>query len=263
MTTNVCDCVHNSINIFVGQSSPIEFYLPKDPLKWTDPQSFCLHGKGKIAKRVGNEYQDIHNNASLTGIGPSNNFWSTCFESMVFKINDLEVGEISNNPYSSYIQTLLSMRESVEDTLLKARLFIKDTAGIMDVSSGGQQPVANSGWVERKDMFKNREWVDFQIPLNNDLMSSSTYFPPNTKITITLRRSSDAFCLMQDTSDDAQYRVELTGLYLTHTKYEVKKEITSQYNQQLRAKAIPHFDFCQNSIKTYTVLRVCIIYRVL
>ena len=93
------------------------------------------------------------------------------------------------------------------------------------------------------------------MPLPNDLLSSNCHLPPNTKLEITLRRTSNSFLNLQTEDNDAEYKFELDDVYLSMVKYDVEQDVLDEYYKHLKSGHIPRLEFCQNIIKTYPILQ--------
>ena len=100
-------------------------------------------------------------------------------------------------------------------------------------------------------MFEKSKWVYFCTNLHIDLSTLRKVIPPNVKITITLQRNSDEFCLLSPkTADD--YKIELDGLKITLKKYIVSHAIEAMYENALKGEKKALLPMDRSLLKTYT-----------
>lgn len=240
-------------------TSPCTFYIEPDPEKFIESDSLKLHGKGRIMLWKDNAWVNLADEDVEYKVGPINNIWHSSFVSVIIAINDKEIGEISHYQYMALLKMLLGARDPVKETTLLSRGFVKDSAGHMDScvtsAEGNSATVCNGGFIKRRKLFHRRKWVDFQIPLLHDLCAASTHLPPDTKLQITLRRASDDFCLIQDTTNTGQYKLELSDLSLSVVKYETAAEVLADYRKRVKLGHIPRFEYCSNQFKSYNKLQ--------
>ena len=81
---------------------------------------------------------------------------------------------------------------------MSERGFIKDKADNMNTPnlSDTNEPFCQ----ERKSLIEIN-FFDFNIPLHNDRMTVEKYLPPNTKLSFTIRKSSNDFLIWKDDPD--------------------------------------------------------------
>ena len=65
----------------------------------------------------------------------------------------------------------------------------------------------NERYLSRKKMFEKRKWEYFCNNLHIYLTTLRKVIPPNVKMTITLQRNSDEFCLGSEYVGDANVRM--------------------------------------------------------
>lgn len=232
-----------------SNQTTVEFNIESDPEKWTDITTMTLHGKmGLRVKDTDGSWKFCDTSHK---VAPVNNAFQSAFSSVSIKINDTVIGETNGMtyPYGAYLQTLLSHNSDSLKTILKPRLFNRDTPVYFDNVS------QNKGWEGRWTEFHEggRGWEWFHIPIHNDLMTiKDKYLPPNIRLQVTFRRASDSFCLQKN--DDKEYKIVLDNLSLTLDRLEVEPEINKKYFQNLKG-SVPTFQFTQNVLKTYTVVK--------
>lgn len=225
---------------YSGEDGPIEYSIQPDPDKYIDIQTATLHGKARIQKKTNETWGNI---ANTDKVGLINNGFQGLFSTVVIKANDTEVGDTNPHSYcfSSFLQTLLGAKESCRETFLQQRQFMKETFPAND---------ADDESFEYRNKMAKGGWMQFNIPIHNDLMTATRYLPPNTKLTFTFNRSTDNFCLHQ--KDDNEYRIELNTPHLSLVKYSVSEKILNHYYKTMKT-TIPTIPYTKNVLKTYTV----------
>ena len=229
----------------VTDDGPVEFNIPPTPGKIFDVHSMTLFGKMGIRKlKAGttNEWEKLVV-ADLNNVGVINNIYQSLWESVGIKVNDTEI-ENNNYHVGAYLQTLCGAQESAQKTIMERRLFIKDPYNKWDSLD------AESANYKRGANFKN-EWTQFVVPLYNDLQTTvGNYLPPNTKMTVTLRRSSNDFCLMKQGT--GTYKIVLDDLRLKMMVMTPSAAALNRFNTRYKTKG-PKVTYTKNVLKTYTV----------
>ena len=185
--------------------------------------------------------------ASDNGIGVINNYYQSLFSSVTVKVNDCEIGDIANNsyPYTSHLQTLLGTSCSQPGKhILEERGFFKEPPRKSD------EPPSHPSRLVFTD---EPDSQDFNIPLHNDLMTNEKYLPPNTKLTFTLRRSSDEFVLWKEEKDTTKYKIVLDDLHMKIKLMEVSPDVMENHLKLLKESSGLRIKFTQNILKTFAV----------
>jgi len=213
----------------ISGDGPIEFQLSADPEKFIDIFTLTLHGRvGVRVKGSDGKWGPVSKDTPKPdNWGVINNFYQSLWSSVTAKVNDCEIGDIANNsyPYVSYLQTLLGTSASqAANHILSERGFIKDLAG--DYYHGQVTPdmctqTADGPFYLRRKILLEREFVDFTIPLHNDLLTVEKFLPPNTKLSFTLRKSSDDFLIWKANTDNNEYKIVWEDLHLKVMLLEV------------------------------------------
>ena len=223
-------------------TGPFEFTIHPDPEKYIDIQSAILHGKVKILKKnQAGEYVDLEETDKKIAL--ANNGLQGLWSNVIIMINDTVIGESSENSYAygALIQTVMGAKESCRDTILSNRQFFKE-----------EFPVNEP---EKEESFKKRNKIargvmEMNIPIHNDLMTATRYLPPNTKLSVSLKRTSNNFCLHQ--LDDGEYTISINDLRLSIVKYSVNDAILSHYFKTMKT-VTPTIPYTKNVFKTYPV----------
>lgn len=164
----------------VSVDGPIEFHLAADPEKFTDISTLTLHGKVGVRVKENGVWRPVHSmDPKPESWGVINNFYQSICSSIIVKVNDCEIGDIAHNsyPYFSYIQTLLGTSSSqAGNHILKERCFIKDRPENMSTPDTTDK---SSPFVQRRKNLLVNNWVDFNIPIHNDLVTVEKYLPPD------------------------------------------------------------------------------------
>jgi hypothetical protein len=111
-------------------------------------------------------------------VGPVNNILHSLFESVRITVNDFLISTSSNHyPYKSYITTCLTYSSMAKNSHLNTQGYYQDLSSHMG-------PVdSNTGWVERKNLFRDENDATkayrpggstFFARLSHDLVSCTT-----------------------------------------------------------------------------------------
>ena len=182
--------------------------ISPDPEKFIDAQSLMIHGRVDVKMRKEEAWVKCERTDDKWGV--INNFHQSLFSSVFIKVNDCEIGNIGSNsyPYTPYLQTLLGCsNSSAGGNILSQRGFIKDDIDHMVKPNTG----SDSSFSKKRDCFHAREMVDFNIQIHNDLNNCEKYIPPNTEISITLRKADDKFLIWKVESDNKEYKIFFGG----------------------------------------------------
>ena len=234
----------------MNENGPFEFSLPANPEKFIDITSLTLHG------RVGIRTKDdkgnwVHPPKTDKTWGVINNFFPSLWSSIVVKMNDTEIGDVSNNsyPYTSYLQTLLGTTSALsKNHILKEQCFIKDECESMETPNQKE----NSSYSKRKQKLVDNDFTDFCIPIHNDLSTCEKYLPPGVKLFFSVRRSSDDFLIWKTGTN--QYKVVVEDLHLNVNLLEVHTNILQNHFKQQRSRGgVIDMKYTQNILKTFAV----------
>ena len=234
---------------------PFKFVIPADPDKWTDCESIRLSGKVKIQKNEGGILSNFkaHDNEVST----VNNFYQSLFSSVECSINGVEITDPTGNwyPYKSYLETLLSYSKSTKDGRLRSNCFFSDdesdfdSIGEIDQNGVTTKQSINSGYIVRKDFFKNSNERYFNIPIHSDLCTLRKYLPPNTKLEFEFHRSTDAFSLLTPNSN---CNIIIEDMALSLTRYTPSTQIKKFHSDKLSSLKRQILPIDRSLIKTYT-----------
>ena len=239
---------------YISGDGPIEFRLPAASAKFMDMSALALHGRVGIRMKEDGEWKPV---SSITPTpktwGVINNFYHSLFSSVTIKVNDCEIGDIANNsyPYTAYLQTLLGTSASnAANHILCERGFIKDKPDEMSVPNF----VNTSGsFIKRRKCLLEKPFTDFNITLQNDLMTVEKYLPPNVKLSITLRKSSSDFLIWKKDSDVNDYKFVLEDLHLKVKLLEVNPSVLKNHEKMHKESASIKIKYTQNVLKTFAV----------
>ena len=240
----------------VSGDGPIEFHLSADPEKFIDISTLTLHGRVGVRVKDGDgKWIPVSKSSPRSEKwGVINNFYQSLCSSVTAKVNDCEIGDIANNsyPYASYLQTLLGTSASqAANHILSERGFIKDKLGEMVAVTPGM--CINGPFAQRRKSLLENEFIDFNIPLHNDLMTVEKYIPPNTKISFTIRKSSDDFLIWKEESDKNEYKIVLEDLHLKVMLLEVFPQILKNHQKLQKDGGAIRIKYTQNVLKTFAV----------
>ena len=246
----VSSIVIRPVNTY-NSKGPIIFEAAPDPVKFTDAESFRLHGRMKITK---------HDGTALTTqkVGPVNNIFHSLWSKVTVKINDVEIGDSTSSwyAYKAYLENHLSYSKSAKEKILSYKGYLSDTAEQFDdvgsETAGTYTASTNTGLVNRIKMFEESKWVYFCININSDITTLRKYLPPNTKFEIQYERMADEFCLL---SHDAatKFAIVLDDMRMSFKRYTPSRSVSEYINNEMRRGQIPTLPIDRSLIKQYTV----------
>ena len=220
----------------VNSSGPFIFEIPGDFEKFTDAESFKLHGKMRIRKKVKGEVKDID---ATDYVGPVNNIFDSLWSKVNVKVNDKSINDPTNAwyAYKAYFENHLSYSNGTKKNLLSYRGYINDTCDKFDdvgsVTDATLTESSNDGFKARKDMFKESKWVYFCINIHNYITPLRKYIPTEVNLVFEFYRNDDNFCLLShDTT--TQYVIELDDVRLSCKRYKPSKTYLDFYANQLK-----------------------------
>ena len=246
----------HTITIYPNSSTegkgPFTFDIPADPGKFTDIETLRLHGRMRIRKKTVTGEVDLDEDEQVSTV---NNIFDSLWSSIRVDVNNTELTDPSSSwyPYKAYLEKLLSYSKSTKENVLNAKGFIQDKAGKFDdVGEGGNTPKSseNDGFNARKKMFAKSQWVYFCMNLHIDITTIRKVIPPNIKLTLTLERSPDDFCLLSPVQH--RYFIEVSDLKITLNKNELSHNIEKEYLSSLKRGKLPLLPMDRSLLKTFT-----------
>ena len=236
----------------VGSKGPFTFDIPADPEKFTDIETLLLHGRIRIRKKVSGALANLPANEKVSTV---NNIFDSLWSSINVELNGTAINDPSTKwyAYKAYFEKLLSFTTATKDTVLSSSGYYQDEAGEYDSLDNVSNATvsANEGYIQRKDMFKESQWVYFCTNLHIDLTTLRKVLPPNINITIKLNRNSDAFCLLSPNPVN-NYEIEIQDLKITLERYTLSPAIENMYQNALKGGKKPLLPMDRSLLKTYT-----------
>ena len=175
-------CISQTFRPLTTSSSggPFSFLIPMDPEKFTNAESLRLHGKMQIKKR--NLGDGSLTNLDGENVSPVNNVFNSLWASVNTKLNGCEISDPSSKwyAYKAYFENHLSYSSSSKNNILSFKGYVTDTATKFDDvgDTSNSRESLNEGFVKRKDMFKNSQWVYFCVNLHIDITTLRKFIPP-------------------------------------------------------------------------------------
>lgn len=122
-----------------------------------------------------------------------------------------------NYGYKAYISNVLSYSDEIKNCQLSTQGFYKD------LNNHFNDCTDNDGAIYRNRLFRknydstkeySKDGARFFGRLNIDLSSIDTGLPFGTKVRIELKKQSDEFVLMRESTDTENYKIKITDCYL-------------------------------------------------
>ena len=239
----------------VSSKGPYTFEIPADFEKFTDAESFRIHGRMRIRKR---DAAVIKNIDPTDNVSTVNNIFDSLWNKIDVKMNNNSINDPTNAwyAYKAYFENHLSYSKGTKSNLLSYRGYFNDTCDKFDdvgsVSDGVFTESSNEGFKKRKEMFAGSKWVHFCINLHNDITTLRKYIPAGVKLVFELERTSDEFCLLSN-DEDTKYIIELDDLKMSSKRYKPEKRFRDFYANQLRLKRNPTLPIDRSLLKDYVV----------
>ena len=238
-----------------NSKGPFIFEIPADFEKFTDAESFRLHGRMRIMKKISGIPTNIDSNDNVSTV---NNIFDSLWNKVDVKINDKSINDPTNSwyAYKAYFENHLSYSKGTKSNLLSYRGYFNDTCDKLDdvgsYSSGTLTESDNEGFVKRKNMFADSKWVYFCINLHNDITTLRKYIPSGIKLVFEFNRNEDSFCLLSH-DKTTQYNIELDDMRMSSKRYKPAKTYRDFYANQLKLKRNPTLPIDRSLLKDYVV----------
>ena len=136
-----------------NSKGPFIFEIPADFEKFTDAESFRLHGRMRIIKKISGIPTNIDSNDNVSTV---NNIFDSLWNKVDVKINDKSINDPTNSwyAYKAYFENHLSYSKGTKSNLLSYCGYFNDTCDKLDdvgsYSSGTLTESDNEGFVKRK-----------------------------------------------------------------------------------------------------------------
>ena len=211
----------------LDSGGPIEFLIPGSGDDYLDLANMMLHVQVKVT-RANTDDLDL-----AEPVGPVNNWLHSLFSQVDVYLNGtLVTPSIITYAYRAYIETLLSYGTDAKVTQLTGQLWHKDTAIHMDVVELVDGPVANAGFVARREIIVRSRVFDMMGRLNVDLLLQDKFLINGVDVKIRLVRSKSAFALMAG-GPNSDYRITIVNATLF-----AKKDTLNPTVQMAHIKAL-------------------------
>ena len=104
----------------VSSKGPYTFEIPADFEKFTDAESFRIHGRMRIRKKDAAVIKDIDPTDNVSTV---NNIFDSLWNKVVVKLNDKSINDSTNAwyAYKAYFENHLSYSKSTKSNLLSYR----------------------------------------------------------------------------------------------------------------------------------------------
>ena len=207
---------------------PITFLCPGTE-DYLDLSKTILVVRAKVTKANGNNLTaDEH-------VGNVNNFLHSLFKQVDVFLKEKQVMQATGTyAYRAYLETLLNYGPAAKQFQLTAAMFYKDTAGKMDVADPTLAAAnANMGLKKRYAFNHESGVIEMAGPLFCNVFKSERLLLSFVDLKVILNRNVNEFCIMSDVND-ADYRVNLTEVYLKIRKVKVSPSISIAHKLALK-----------------------------
>ncbi len=214
---------HNPITS-IENSDSVEFLLQGSGDEYWDLTNSYLRLQGKVVKADGS---NIDANAK---VAPVNNILHSLFEQLILILNDVLVTP-SNNlyPYKAYFEDVLSHGIEAEQSYMTAAMYFKETAGKLDTFSD-----ENTSFTKRQELTARSATFECQGRLHTELCQQLKPIVNGVDIRIKLIRSSNAFCIVRDSTDTEDYKIKLTEATFVARKLKIRSDLQEIHMRQMQ-----------------------------
>ena len=230
-----------------NSKGPIIFEIAPDPVKFTNAETFRLHGRMKITKQDGTAL-------TTEKVAPVNNIFHSLWSKVTVKVNDVDIGDSTTSwyAYKAYLENHLSYSKSAKEKIMSYKGYISDTAEKFDDVGTSSADSANAGFKKRMKMFEKSKWVYFCININSDIATLRKYLPPNTKFEFQYERMNDNFCLLS-ADKTTKYAIQLDDMRMSFKRYAPSIIVQHEYLSNLKQQKTPTLPIDRSLIKQYIV----------
>ena len=196
------------------QGAPIEFAITGAPGQYLDMAKSYLHIRAKITKADGTKP------AAEAQVGPVNLTLHSMFSSVEVTLGGKMISD-NNGMYAqrSYLETLLTMPQEVQENQLGGAGWAKDTAAqIKDLNCTGAGAV-NLGLKKRAEGWVGGAEVELIDRLHLDICHQSKLILDKCDMRIKLIPSRDSFVLLNATAVTREAPQEQFKMVITHARF--------------------------------------------
>ena len=188
--------------------------------------------------------------ATSDEVAPANLMFGLMFKNMEVYLNNKLVSDTSNNyPYVHYIQRLLTMPESLKNSILKGEFYYPDaTPDAFDLSTTPKPP----GFEKRFEASKVSQPVVLLGQLVGGLFQQQRWLGPGNELKIVLRRSHPKFCLDSKVTT-TNYKVDVKSAVLLVQKKPVTQKVTEIHRSLLEKNETMKYILNEPVVKTATI----------
>ena len=216
---------------------PFIFEIPADSEKFTEAESFRLHGSMRIRKKEDGEIKNI---IATDKVSTVNNIFHSLWSKVIVNLNDVAINDPTNSwyAYKAYFENHLSYSKGTKTSLLDYRGYFIDTCNEFDdvgkESDGIYTDSKNEGFKKRLEIFAESNWVYFCINVHSDITTLRKYIPPGIKIKFDFQRNDDKFSLLSH-HKLTEFVIEFGEMQMSCKRYKPAKTFQNFYNSQLKS----------------------------
>ena len=245
------------LSIVENTDSPINFLVTGTD-EYIDLSKTILTVTGKIV----NGSEKTLDGANQTSVAPVNNFLHSLFKQVDVYLNGKQVTPaMGTYPYRAYIETLLNYDVSAKESQFSSALYYKDTATQMDepgslpspkkmkikiYDDSGANPTnetlsitvpgtGNQGFAKRSKFIQNSKQFVLSGPIFADIFMTDRFLLNMMDLRVVLNRSSNAFCLMDLTSNSVvKPKVQLSHVELKIRNVKLDQAVSDGIERMLK-----------------------------
>jgi hypothetical protein len=217
----------------IENQTQIEFFVKGSAEDYIDPSKIFLNVKARIVSTVGGKVTVLADDALVT---PVNNLLHSMFSEVNVFLGDKLVSTSNNQyPHKAYFTALMMNSGLADKSYLAMEMFYKDKKSAFS-DRDPTKAESYDGLKKRYLRSKNSRIMDMTGRLHVDIFNQDKLLPNNLDITLKLKRSTDAFCLLKPTADTGDYKLEIIAASLSVQKVRINPKLAIEH-------AKPHYTF--------------------
>jgi hypothetical protein len=230
-----------------NNDGPYVFNIAPQGMQYLQLSTARLFIQGKITDE---KFKDL-SSASKGRVALANLPGAAMFSSIDISIDGKPYPELSNkfSNYKGYLETVLTYSPDTVKGHLAAAHFAMDTPGSFndfdpkaaDTGSGSSvipgKPASNKGHEYRASLANGSRQIQISCPLATDFCQIDRFFPPGSKITITLTKADDKFFICSN-EDGKTYKFLIEDMYLSIRHVNLAQDYIELHQKELETKPV-------------------------
>ena len=223
------------------EDASYEFQISANPQMLQLSKNYLLI-EARITDASGNPIKAKSRNATDTAdvdnpyTGPIQALGKTFIKQVKVYLNGTECFDSGPHyAYRAFLETELSFGWESKSTLLTASGYEGDT-----LVGNTVDDVRNTGFLARCAPYRDGNYVQLMSPLHCDLFQQDRYLINNIDVRIVIYRNTNKFCLLNFTTPDEEYKLEIRSMRLFMKSVDVLKSISLGLEKTLKMYSVKY-----------------------